>query len=177
MLTAAEVGSRYALEAFGGDYWGGQKPYFEKVEIPPVITDVSAQQLQFNNGQIAAILHDLPSSAVGQYLNDSKYAHYSLPTMMSNYLYINPHKGMLTDPKNRSAVLKAVNVDELVKQTYFGRGDVAGADLPAQHDRHRVRQAGHRPRPVGAQRHRGRAVRRSEDGDRRLRLQQPPTTS
>ena len=30
----------------------------------PVITDTSAQQLQFNNGQLAAILHDLPSSAV-----------------------------------------------------------------------------------------------------------------
>lgn len=126
-LTDAQVGSHYGLAAFP-DYWG-PKPYFEKVELP-VITDVSAQQLQFNNGQIAAILHDLPSSAVGQYLNDGKYAHYSLPTMMSNYLYINPHKGMLTDAKNRSAVLQAVNVDELVKQTYFGRGKVAGQIYP-----------------------------------------------
>jgi len=33
----------------------------------PVITDASAMQLQFNNGQLAAILHDLPSSAVEQY--------------------------------------------------------------------------------------------------------------
>jgi peptide/nickel transport system substrate-binding protein len=126
-LTDAQVGSHYGLAAFG-DYWGA-KPYFEKVEIP-VITDVSAQQLQFNNGQIAAILHDLPSSAVGQYLNDGKYSHYSLPTMMSNYLYINPHKGMLTDAKNRNAVLQAVDVDELVKQTYFGRGQAAGQIYP-----------------------------------------------
>jgi len=103
-LTAAEVGSKYELAAFA-DYWGA-KPYFEKVEMP-VITDVSAQQLQFNNGQIAAILHDLPSSAVGQYLNDSKYSHYSLPTMMSNYIYINPRKGMMTDVKNRNAVMQA----------------------------------------------------------------------
>ncbi len=126
-LTDAQVGSHYGLAAFG-DYWGA-KPYFEKVEIP-VITDVSAQQLQFNNGQIAAILHDLPSSAVGQYLNDGKYSHYSLPTMMSNYLYINPHKGMLTDAKNRNAVLQAVDVDELVKQSYFGRGQAAGQIYP-----------------------------------------------
>jgi peptide/nickel transport system substrate-binding protein len=126
-LTDAQVGSHYGLAAFP-DYWGA-KPYFEKVELP-VVTDVSAQQLQFNNGQIAAILHDLPSSAVGQYLNDSKYSHYSLPTMMSNYLYINPHKGMLTDAKNRNAVLQAVDVDELVKQTYFGRGKVAGQIYP-----------------------------------------------
>ncbi|PRC46912.1 ABC transporter substrate-binding protein, partial [Mycobacterium sp. ITM-2017-0098] len=121
VLTAAEVGSRYSLEAYP-EYWGS-KPYFEKVEIP-VITDVSAQQLQFNNGQLAAILHDLPSSAVQSYLDNDAYANYSLPTMMSNYLYINPHKGMLTDANNRKAVLQAVNVDELVKQTYFGRGEV-----------------------------------------------------
>ncbi|WP_197373874.1 ABC transporter substrate-binding protein [Mycolicibacterium baixiangningiae] len=121
-LTAAEVGSRYALAAYP-EYWG-EKPYFEQVEIP-VITDVSAQQLQFNNGQLAAILHDLPSSAVESYMNDDKFAHYSLPTMMSNYLYLNPRRGMLTDPKNRAALLAAIDVDALVKQTYFGRGEKA----------------------------------------------------
>jgi peptide/nickel transport system substrate-binding protein len=127
MLTAADVGSRYALEAYPG-YWG-TKPYFEKVEIP-VITDVSAQQLQFNNGQLAAILHDLPSSAVQSYLDNKAYANYSLPTMMSNYLYVNPHKGMLTAAKNRTALMQAIDVDELVKQTYFGRGDAAGQIYP-----------------------------------------------
>lgn len=121
-LTAAEVGSRYAMAAYPG-YWG-EKPYFEQVEIP-VITDVSAQQLQFNNGQIAAILHDLPSSAVESYLDNDKYADYSLPTMMSNYLYVNPRRGMLADPKNRAALLAAIDVDTLVKQTYFGRGKKA----------------------------------------------------
>jgi peptide/nickel transport system substrate-binding protein len=127
-LTDAQVGSHYGLAAFG-DYWG-PKPYFEKVELP-VITDVSAQQLQFNNGQLAAILHDLPSSAVGQYLNDSKYSHYSLPSMMSNYIYINPRKGMMSDAKNRNAVMQAVDVDELVKQTYFGRGEKADQIYPS----------------------------------------------
>ncbi len=127
VLTAAEVGSRYALEAFK-DYWGA-KPYFEKVELP-VITDVSAQQLQFNNGQVAAILHDLPSSAVQSYLNNKSFSNYSLPTMMSNYVYINPSKGMMTDVKNRNAVMQAINVDELVKQTYFGRGKKAEQIYP-----------------------------------------------
>jgi peptide/nickel transport system substrate-binding protein len=126
-LTAAEVGSKYELTAFG-DYWGA-KPYFEKVELP-VITDVSAQQLQFNNGQLAAILHDLPSSAVQSYLDNKSFANYSLPTMMSNYVYINPRKGMMTDAKNRNAVMQAVDVDELVKQTYFGRGKTAEQIYP-----------------------------------------------
>ena len=127
-LTAAEVGSKYQLTAFP-DYWG-TKPYFEKVELP-VITDVSAQQLQFNNGQLAAILHDLPSSAVQSYLDNKSFANYSLPTMMSNFVYINPKKGMMTDAKNRNAVMQAIDVDELVKQTYFGRGKKAEQIYPA----------------------------------------------
>ena len=90
--------------------------------------------MQFNNGQLAAILHDLPSSAVEQYLDNSKYSHYSLPTMMSNFLYINPHKGMMTDQAKRTAVMEAIDVDQLVKQTYFGRGKVGRADLPAERD-------------------------------------------
>ncbi|MHA0286477.1 ABC transporter substrate-binding protein [Mycobacterium sp. C3-094] len=126
-LTAAEVGSKYELTAFA-DYWG-TKPYFEKVDIP-VITDVSAQQLQFNNGQLAAILHDLPSSAVQSYLDNKSFTNYSLPTMMSNFVYINPKKGMMTDAKNRNAVMQAVDVDELVKQTYFGRGKKAEQIYP-----------------------------------------------
>jgi peptide/nickel transport system substrate-binding protein len=126
-LADAQVGSHYGLAAFP-DYWG-TKPFFEKVEIP-VITDGLAQQLQFNNGQIAAILHDLPSSAVGSYLKNKAYSHYSLPTMTSSFVYLNPRKGMLTDAANRSAVLQAIDVDALVKQTYFGRGRVAAQVYP-----------------------------------------------
>jgi peptide/nickel transport system substrate-binding protein len=126
-LTDAKVGSHYGMAAFP-DYWGA-KPYFTTIDLP-VVTDSSSQQLQFNNGQIAAILHDLPSSAVAQYTNDSKYIHYSLPTMMSNYLYINEHKGLLTDQANRSAVLQAVDVDQMVTQAYFGRGKKAAQVYP-----------------------------------------------
>jgi peptide/nickel transport system substrate-binding protein len=126
-LTDAQVGSHYGLASFP-DYWG-PKPYFEKVDIP-VITDSSAQQLQFNNGQLSAILHDLPSSAVEQYINNSKYSHYSLPTMMANFIYINPTKGMMKDQATRTAVLNTIDVDQLVKQTYFGRGKVGAQMYP-----------------------------------------------
>ena len=51
-------------------YWGG-KPYFTTVELP-VITRLVLQQLQFNSGQLAAILHDLPSSAVKSYLGNDE---------------------------------------------------------------------------------------------------------
>jgi len=126
-LTDARVGSHYAMAAFPG-YWG-PKPYFTGVDLP-VITDASAEQLQFNNGQLAAILHDLPSSAVSSYIGNAKYANYSLPTMMSNYLYVNPHKGMLTTPAARNALLQAVDVKQIVQQAYFGRGGVADQVYP-----------------------------------------------
>ncbi|MFG1934754.1 ABC transporter substrate-binding protein [Mycobacterium sp. NPDC048908] len=126
-LTDAQVGSHYSMASFP-DYWG-PKPYFEKVEMP-VITDSSAQQLQFNNGQLAAILHDLPSSAVEQYLNNPKYAHYSLPTIMAGFLYTNPNKGVMKDQATRTAVMDAIDVDQLVKQTYFGRGKIGAQMYP-----------------------------------------------
>jgi peptide/nickel transport system substrate-binding protein len=126
-LTDAQVGSHYSMASFP-DYWG-PKPYFEKVEMP-VITDTSAQQLQFNNGQLAAILHDLPSSAVEQYINNPKFSHYSLPTMMASFLYVNPNKGIMKDQATRTATLDTIDVDQLVKQTYFGRGKIGAQMYP-----------------------------------------------
>jgi peptide/nickel transport system substrate-binding protein len=38
---------------------------------------------------------------------------------------------MMTDAKNRNAVMQAVDVDELVKQTYFGRGEKADQIYPS----------------------------------------------
>src|SRR5260370_7455946 len=71
-LTDAQVGSHYGMASFP-DYWG-PKPYFEKVDMP-VITDTSAQQLQFNNAQLAATLHNLPPSAACPHLNNPNYPH------------------------------------------------------------------------------------------------------
>jgi peptide/nickel transport system substrate-binding protein len=93
-------------------------------------SDSSTQHLQFNDGQLAAILRDLPSSAVEQYLNNSKYSHYSLPTMMANFIYINPTKGTMKDQATRTAVMDAIDVDQLVKQTYFGRGKIGAQMYP-----------------------------------------------
>jgi peptide/nickel transport system substrate-binding protein len=127
-LTDAEVGSKYALAAYD-KYWGA-KPYFTTVDLP-VITDTSSQQLQFNNGQLALILHDLPSSAVKSYLSNKKFNSYTLPTMISEYLYANPTKGFLSKESNRQALLKAINVDQIVQQAYFGRGTKATQVYPA----------------------------------------------
>jgi peptide/nickel transport system substrate-binding protein len=51
--------------------------------------------------------------------------------MMSDYLYLNPHKPLLAVQSVRQALLKAVDVDTLVKNAYFGRGTKATQVYPA----------------------------------------------
>ena len=92
-LTSLISGQSYDLAAYPS-YWGA-KPYFTTVDLP-VQTDVSTEQLLFNKGQLAAILHDLPQSAVQSYLSAKNIKSYSLPTMMSDYLYVNPSTSFLT---------------------------------------------------------------------------------
>jgi peptide/nickel transport system substrate-binding protein len=127
-LTDAKVGSHYAMKA-NPDYWG-QKPYFTNVDIP-VITDSSAQQLQFNNGDLAAILHDIPSSAVKTYLANDKIQSFTLPTMMSEYIYLNPNNEILKDRATRLAVQQAIDLKSIVEEAYYGRGTVATQVYPA----------------------------------------------
>lgn len=127
-LTEAKVGSMYQLKAFPR-YWG-PKPYFTTVNLP-VITDSSTQQLEFNKGQIAAIMHDLPESAVKSYLGNKAIKTYSLPTLNSDFAYINPASGFLTTPANRMALLKAINIQEIYKEVFTGRATIATQAYPA----------------------------------------------
>jgi peptide/nickel transport system substrate-binding protein len=127
-LTAAAVGSKYALKAYD-KYWGTQ-PYFTTVEIP-VITDSSSQQLQFDKGELAAILHDLPTTAVASYLKNDAISAYSLPTLMSDYMYVNPNTPFGKVEANRKALLQAVDRNAIFTQAYVGRGKLAEAAYPA----------------------------------------------
>lgn len=126
-LTKAEVGAAYELKSYLG-YWGA-KPYFTTVELP-VITDPSSQQLQFNSGDLAAILHDIPSSAVKSYLDNKKVSSYNLPAQISQMMYVNPDRGFLKTTEGRVALSKAVDIDAIVKQAYFGRGTKAKQIYP-----------------------------------------------
>src|SRR5262249_37321793 len=104
-LTDARVGSHYSLKSFDG-YWG-TKPYFTGVDIP-VVNDGATQQLEFDRGQLAAVLHDLSISAVQAYRKKTSITSYSLPTMQSIFLYVNPRGGLLSTQAGRSAVFQAV---------------------------------------------------------------------
>ncbi|MET0700366.1 MAG: ABC transporter substrate-binding protein [Mycobacterium sp.] len=128
VLSEAKTGEKYQLKAFA-DYWG-KKPYYTQVDVP-VVADTSAQQLQLDSGSVAAILHDIPSSAVNTYKDNKKFATYSLPTTVSDYMYVNPHTPAMSSQAVRTALLQAVDIDALTKNAYFGRGTAAKQIYPA----------------------------------------------
>ncbi len=127
-LTDARTGTYYQMKAFSR-YWGGA-PYFTTVDMP-VLTDSSAQQLQFDKGDLAAVLHDLPESAVRSYLTNKAIRTYSLPTMNSDFLYVNPHVSFLTTAAGRNALLHAINVRQIFTEVFTGRASLASQAYPA----------------------------------------------
>jgi len=127
-LTEARIGSAYQLKAFPR-YWGPQ-PYFTTANLP-VIDDSASQQLQFDKGSLAAVMHDLPESAVKSYLKNSSVSSYPLPTLNSDFLYVNPSAGFLTTAAHRMALLQAVNVKQIYTEVFTGRATIAAQAYPA----------------------------------------------
>jgi peptide/nickel transport system substrate-binding protein len=127
-LTEAKIGSAYQVKWYP-KYWGA-KPYFTTVDLP-VINDSSSEELQFNKGSLAAIMHDLPESAVKSYLANKSVGTYSLPTLDSDFAYVNPAVSFLTTAKNRMALLEAINVSEIYKEVFTGRASIANQAYPA----------------------------------------------
>ncbi|MCV7424519.1 ABC transporter substrate-binding protein [Mycobacterium yunnanensis] len=143
-LSEAKVGDRYQLRSFPG-YWG-KKPFYSTVDIP-VVSDTSAQQLQLDSGSVAAILHDIPSSAVSSYTSNAKFSTFVLPTAVSDYMYVNPKTFVMSNVQVRQALLQAVDVDALVANAYFGRGTAAKQAYPANisDPRYAVQNIAHDP--------------------------------
>jgi peptide/nickel transport system substrate-binding protein len=116
-LTEAKVGVAYAMKAYPG-YWG-KKPYFTTVDLP-VIDDLSTEEIEFNDGQIDGILHDLTDSAASSYQKNKSDSFYELPTLRSEVVYVNEHKGFLTSEEARVALLHAIDVKNIVAGVFPG---------------------------------------------------------
>ena len=123
-LTQAKVGVSYQLKAYP-NYWG-KKPYYTTVNIP-VIDNLSTQEIEFNSGQLAGILHDLTGPAVAQYISSPNAKFYSLPVVEEEGVYINEHLGFLTSQTNRQDLLQAINSKAIVAGVFPHR-----ATLPTQ---------------------------------------------
>jgi peptide/nickel transport system substrate-binding protein len=127
-LTQAKVGVSYQMKAFP-KYWG-KKPYYTTVNLP-VIDNLSTQEIQFNSGQLAGILHDLTTPAVAQYRSDPNVKFYSLPVIEEESVYVNENTGFLTSQSDRQALLKAINAKALVAGVFPGRATVPTQATPS----------------------------------------------
>jgi peptide/nickel transport system substrate-binding protein len=127
-LAQANVGVNYQMKAFP-QYWGA-KPYYTTINLP-VIDNLSTAEIEFNNGTLDAILHDMTSSVITQYKANSKVKLYDLPSLQSETAYLNEYKGLLTTAANRLAVLKAIDLKTLVAGIFQGRGSVPTQAGPA----------------------------------------------
>lgn len=126
-LTKSVVGVDYQMQAYP-QYWGKQ-PYYTTVDMP-VIDNFNTEELEFEHGQIDAIMHDIPSQAIDALSKNPKYTVYTLPTLQSEYAYINPSAGFLATAANRSALINAINAKQIVDDVYPGRGIVSPGLYP-----------------------------------------------
>ena len=126
-LSKAQVGVDYQLAAYPG-YWG-TKPYYTTVDLP-VVDNLNTEELEFQHGQIAAILHDLTSQAINSYSHDSSVVEYSLQTLTVELAYLNPASSFLTTPANRLALLEAINQKQIVADVYSGHGTLGATAYP-----------------------------------------------
>ncbi|HUC04891.1 MAG TPA: ABC transporter substrate-binding protein [Acidimicrobiales bacterium] len=122
-LTEAKVGVMYQMKAFP-QYWG-PKPYYTTINMP-VIDNLSTEEIEFNDGQLAAILHDMTTSVINQYRTSSKVKLYNLPTLESETAYLNENKGFLTSRTARIDLIEAIDAKALVAGVFpGGRATVA----------------------------------------------------
>jgi peptide/nickel transport system substrate-binding protein len=126
-LTQAKVGQTYEMKAYPG--WWGPKVFYQTVEIP-VVSDLSTQEEQFNKGDIAGILHDLNAPAVKDYLGKSSIATYSLPSFLTEQVYVNPTRGIMKTQAGRQAFQDALDIKSLQAAVFAGRSDLATGIYP-----------------------------------------------
>lgn len=129
-LTQAKVGVSYQLQAYPG-YWGA-KPYYTTVNLP-VIDDLSTEEIQFNNGQLAGILHDLTTTAAVQYQHSAKVRSYELPVLENETVYVNEYKGAFTSQPFRKAFLGAINIPAIVAGIFPGGRATVPTQLAPAH--------------------------------------------
>lgn len=116
-LTEAKVGVAYQMKAFP-DYWG-QKPYYTTINLP-VIDDLSTEEIEFNSGQIAGILHDMTTTAADQYQHSSKVRFYELPVTEDDEVFVNENKGLFTQTAARTDFLEAIDIPSIVASVFPG---------------------------------------------------------
>lgn len=113
-LTGAAVGEGYELTYYE-DYWGDLDPEFTTVELP-VYTEISAMQLELENGDLHALLSAVPTASRDGYLDSETLEAYPLPSFQVGVAYFNPNRPLLETAEARTALFEGIDWETLVEQ-------------------------------------------------------------
>ncbi|WP_146341293.1 ABC transporter substrate-binding protein [Nesterenkonia sp. NBAIMH1] len=129
-LAEASVGDGYTLEAFE-DYWDEDlaDPEFHTIDLP-VYTEISAMQLELEQGDLHALLQGVPSSSRGDYMDDEALSAFALPSyQLSNFL-MNPNREILSDPEARVALFEGIDWNQYTEDILGDSAVPATGDFP-----------------------------------------------
>lgn len=127
-LTEAAVGERYELTYFE-QYWGGTVPEFTTVELP-VYTEISAMQMELENGDLHALLVSVPTASRQGYLESDTLTAYSLPSFQVGVAYFNPNRPLLASAAARTALFEGIDWAALVDQVTGTSSQVSAGYYP-----------------------------------------------
>ncbi|AEG44995.1 ABC transporter substrate-binding protein [Isoptericola variabilis] len=114
VLSEAVVGEGYQLTYFE-DYWGDLEPEFTTVELP-VYTEISAMQLELENGDLHALLSAVPTASRQKYLDSDELQAYALPSFQVGVMYMNPNRELLAEAEARRTLFEGIDWVTLIDQ-------------------------------------------------------------
>ncbi|GAB3842782.1 ABC transporter substrate-binding protein [Nesterenkonia populi] len=129
-LTEASVGDGYTMEAFE-DYWDEDlaDPDFHTIDLP-VYTEISAMQLELEQGDLHALLQGVPSSSREDYVEDEALSAFALPSyQLSNFL-MNPNRDILADAEDRVTLFEGLDWNSYVENIIGHSADPATGHFP-----------------------------------------------
>jgi len=136
VLSKAVVGEGYELTYFD-EYWGDLEPTFTTVVLP-VYTEISAMQLELENGDLHALLSGVPTASRQKYLDSDSLEAFALPSFQVGVMYMNPNRELLADAEARRTLFEGIDWATLIDQVagissepaqgYYPKGALAADD-------------------------------------------------
>lgn len=137
VLSKSVVGEGYQLTAYE-DYWGDAPAAFTTIELP-VYTEISAMELELQQGDLHALLVSVPTTSREGYMESDELTAYSMASFQVGVLYMNPNREVLADATSRVTLFEGIDwagmVDQVVKYSAVpSAGNYPQGALPAELD-------------------------------------------
>lgn len=108
------------------DYWEGPAEYHEY--YMRIIPELFTQEVEFRTGAID--FYGAQPHQVDRYKNDPSYQWFSSLGFAYTYIGYNNRKPLFADPKIRTALGMAINVDEIITYLVYGEGERTTGPYP-----------------------------------------------